>query len=278
MKTVQPEINPKKATFLLTIGFLGILTVLFSSRLFYTIPQGFEGYIFYTFGNGLDKENVKGQGFHLKFPWDNLIKYDVRIQENMSTMEVLAENGLTIAMELSYRYNPMPAKAGFIEESIGSNYHDKIIIPEIRSVSREVIGEYLPEELYSTKRETIEDEIFEKTFVALERKFINLDAVLIRDVTLPQTLQDAIEKKLKQEQEALEYDFRIEKAEKEALRLEIEARGKAKANDILNASLTTNVLKDKGIEATIKLAESNNSKVVVVGSGDDGLPLILGNN
>lgn len=278
MKTVQPEINPKKATFLLTIGFLGILTVLFSSRLFYTIPQGFEGYIFYTFGNGLDKENVKGQGFHLKFPWDNLIKYDVRIQENMSTMEVLAENGLTIAMELSYRYNPMPAKAGFIEENIGSNYHDKIIIPEIRSVSREVIGEYLPEELYSTKRETIEDEIFEKTFVALEKKFINLDAVLIRDVTLPQTLQDAIEKKLKQEQEALEYDFRIEKAEKEALRLEIEARGKAKANDILNASLTTNVLKDKGIEATIKLAESNNSKVVVVGSGDDGLPLILGNN
>ena len=263
---------------MLTIGFLGILTVLFSSRLFYTIPQGFEGYIFYTFGNGLDKENVKGQGFHLKFPWDNLIKYDVRIQENMSTMEVLAENGLTIAMELSYRYNPMPAKAGFIEENIGSNYHDKIIIPEIRSVSREVIGEYLPEELYSTKRETIEDEIFEKTFISLEKKFINLDAVLIRDVTLPQTLQDAIEKKLKQEQEALEYDFRIEKAEKEALRLEIEARGKAKANDILNASLTTNVLKDKGIEATIKLSESNNSKVVVVGSGDDGLPLILGNN
>ena len=82
MRNNQPEINTKKATFLLTIGFLGIFIVLFSSRLFYTIPQGFEGYIFYTFGNGLDKENVKGQGFHLKFPWDNLIKYDVRIQEN----------------------------------------------------------------------------------------------------------------------------------------------------------------------------------------------------
>ncbi len=278
MKTGQAEISPKKATFLLTIGLVGIFVVLFSSRLFYTIPQGFEGYIFYTFGNGLDKENVKGQGFHLKFPWDNLIKYDVRIQENMSTMEVLAENGLTIAMELSYRYNPMAGKSGYIEESIGSNYHDKIIIPEIRSVSREVIGEYLPEELYSTKRETIEDEIFEKTLVALERKFINLDAVLIRDVTLPQTLQDAIEKKLKQEQEALEYDFKIEKAQKEAKRLEIEAKGKAKANDILDASLTENVLRDKGIEATMKLAESPNSKVVVVGSGKDGLPLILGNN
>jgi len=278
MRTGQPEISPKKATFLLTMAFIGIVIVLFSSRLFYTIPQGFEGYIFYTFGNGLDKENVKGQGFHLKFPWDNLIKYDVRIQENMSTMEVLAKNGLTIAMELSYRYNPKPGKAGFIEESIGSNYHDKIIIPEIRSVSREVIGEYLPEELYSTKRETIEDEVYEKTLVALERKNINLDAVLIRDVTLPQTLQDAIEKKLKQEQEALEYDFKIEKAEKEAMRLEIEAKGKATANDILNASLTNNILREKGIEATIKLSESPNSKVVVVGSGEDGLPLILGNN
>ena len=278
MKTGQQEINPKKATLLLTIAFLGILTVLFSSRLFYTIPQGFEGYIFHTFGNGLDKENVKGQGFHLKLPWDNLIRYDVRIQEDMSTMEVLAENGLTIAMELSYRYNPMAGKAGYIEENIGSNYQEKIIIPEIRSVSREVIGEYLPEELYSTKRETIEDEIFEKTQLALNEKFINLDAVLIRDVTLPQTLQDAIEKKLKQEQETLEYDFKIEKAEKEAQRQRIEAQGKADANDILNASLTDNVLKDKGIEATIKLSESPNSKVVVVGSGKDGLPLILGNN
>ena len=278
MKTGQPEINTKKATLLLTVGFIGILIVLFSSRLFYTIPQGSEGYIFYTFGNGLDKENVKGQGFHLKFPWDNLIRYDVRIQEEMSKMEVLAKNGLTITMELSYRYNPMTGKAGYIEENIGSNYQQKIIIPEIRSVSREVIGEYLPEELYSTKRETIEDEIFEKTQVALNEKFINLDAVLIRDVTLPQTLQDAIEKKLKQEQEALEYDFKIEKAEKEAMRLEIEAKGKATANDILNASLTNNVLRDKGIEATIKLSESPNTKVVVVGSGEDGLPLILGNN
>ncbi len=278
MKTGQPEINTKKATFFLTLGFIVILTVLFSSRLFYTIPQGFEGYIFYTFGNGLDKENVKGQGFHLKFPWDNLIRYDVRIQENMSQMEVLAENGLTIKMELSYRYHPMPGKAGFIEENIGSDYHEKIIIPEIRSVSREVIGEYLPEELYSTKRETIEDEIFEKTQVALKEKFINLDAILIRDVTLPQTLQDAIEKKLKQEQEALEYDFKIEKAQKEAQRLEIEAQGKAKANDILDASLTENILREKGIEATLKLSESTNSKVVVVGSGKDGLPLILGNN
>ena len=91
-------------------------------------------------------------------------------------------------------------------------------------------------------------------------------------------MQQAIEKKLKQEQETLEYDFKIAKAEKEAQRQIIEASGKAKSNRILSASLTDNVLKDKGIDATLKLSESPNSKVVIVGSGKGGMPLILGNN
>jgi len=124
----------------------------------------------------------------------------------------------------------------------------------------------------------IEDEIYERTKISLEQKNLLLDAVLIRDVTLPKTLQDAIENKLKQEQMSLEYEFKLEQASKEAQRQIIEAEGKAKANRILSASLTVNVLKDKGIEATVKLAESPNSKVVVVGAGEDGLPLILGNN
>ena len=102
--------------------------------------------------------------------------------------------------------------------------------------------------------------------------------MLVRDVTLPPTIKDAIERKLRQEQEALEYEFRISKAQKEAERQIIEAQGKADANRILSASLTDKILKDKGIEATLELSKSPNSKVVVVGSGNDGLPLILGNN
>ena len=178
---------------------------------------------------------------------------------------------------MSYRYKPVDDKIGHVHDELGLNYHDNIIIPEIRSVTREVIGEYFPEELYSTKREVIEDEIYERTKISLSSKYLLLDAVLIRDVTLPKTLQDAIENKLKQEQMSLEYEFKIEQAEKEAQRQIIEAEGKAKANRILRASLTDNVLKDKGIEATVKLAESPNSKVVVVGAGDHGMPLILGN-
>ena len=136
---------------------------------------------------------------------------------------------------------------------------------------------YTPEQLYSTKRDAIQNEIFDRLRGDVEEQFVQINSVLVRDVTLPSNIKAAIERKLTQEQEALEYVFRLEKARQEAEKLRIDAEGKANANRILNSSLTTNILRDKGIEATLKLAESPNSKVVVVGSGDDGLPLILGN-
>ena len=256
--------------------FAAIFILLFGTRVTYTVGPGQKAVVFYRFGKGLDKENVKTQGFHFIAPWNEKYIYNVRIQEDLSIMEVLSKNGLTIKTELSYRYKPVDDKVGYVHDDLGINYHDNIIIPEIRSVTREVIGEYLPEELYSTKREVIEDEIFERTKVTLLEKNLLLDAVLIRDVTLPKTLQDAIENKLKQEQISLEYDFKLVQAEKEAQKQIIEAEGKAKANRILSASLTDNILRDKGIEATLQLSESPNSKVVVVGSAEDGLPIILG--
>ena len=100
----------------------------------------------------------------------------------------------------------------------------------------------------------------------------------MRDVSLPTTIKDAIERKLRQEQESLEYEFRLTKATKEAERQRIDAEGKAVANKILSESLTDKVLKEKGIQATIDLAKSTNSKVIVIGGGDEGLPIILGNN
>jgi len=112
----------------------------------------------------------------------------------------------------------------------------------------------------------------------LDKQYVQLNEVLVRDVTLPPTIKDAIERKLRQEQESLEYEFRLEKATKEAERQRIEAEGKAAANTILSASITDNILKEKGIQATVELSKSGNSKVIVIGSGKDGLPLILGNN
>ena len=164
-----------------------------------------------------------------------------------------------------------------MHNEVGENYHERIIIPEIRSATREIIGKYLPEELYSSKRDSIQTEIFVLAAERIKGKYIELDAVLIRDVGLPDKLKQAIERKLEQEQVSLEYEFRLTRAQKEAERQRIEAEGKAVANRLLAASLTPNILRDKGIEATLLLAESPNTKIIVVGGGEDGLPLILGN-
>lgn len=270
---------PRKSSVLLIAGAVGLLVlVILWNSITTVIESGEKGVIFRPFGGGLDKERQLGQGFHLIAPWNEVFKYDVKVQEATTVMEVLSKNGLTIRLEVSYWYRADENRIGFLHDEIGLNYHSKIVAPALRSATREIIGKYLPEELYSSKREIIEDEMLNRARRTMEGKHIMLDDVLIRDVSLPRSLQDAIEKKLKQEQAALEYEFRIEQAEKEAERQRIEAEGKAAANNIVSRSLTDAILKEKGIIATIKLAESDNAKVVVVGSGKDGLPLILGGN
>ncbi len=262
------------------IFFFILLMMLFSiltSTVFVTIPPGHKGVMFKRLGDGVVVDKVYGEGFNIVAPWNTLEKYDVRFIDQNEPMNVLSKNGLSITIDLSYRYNPIPNEVGYLHQKVGKNYAEMIIKPEIRSATREVIGKYLPEELYSTKREAIQDEIFQMTRDALSPKHINLDAVLIRSVELPKTLTDAIEQKLKEEQESFQYEFKLDRERKEAERKIIEAQAKADANRILNASLTDKILQDKGIEATLELAQSPNSKVVIVGGGDAGLPLILGN-
>ena len=148
----------------------------------------------------------------------------------------------------------------------------------MRSVAREVIAQYLPEEFNTTKREEIQLEIETRLEEKLSNNYIQLNDVLIRNIELPITLQQAIERKLQQEQESLEYEFRIEKASKEAERKKIEADGIRDFQNIVTQSITEELLQWKGIEATTILSESNNSKVIVIGAGESGLPLILGGN
>ena len=259
----------------LVIGLI-LLLFLFGGSIFFTVDPGEKAIIYYPLSNGIDKENVLGQGIHFKAPWNDDIIYNVRIQESEEKMEVLSSDGLNIIVEFSFRYQADPQRIGFLHDEIGQEYLARVVKPEIRSACREVVGNYEPEELYSEKKNQIAEEIFETAKGSIEKKNIVLDKVLISDITLPIRLQEAIQKKLNQEQAAQEYDYKLKVATKEAERQIIEAEGKAKANRILSASLTTNVLKDKGIEATMELSKSSNSKVVIVGSGKDGLPLILG--
>jgi regulator of protease activity HflC (stomatin/prohibitin superfamily) len=264
---------------LFVFGFIALMFLFISGgKMFYNVDPGEKGIIFKTFGEGLDKETVYGQGFHVIAPWNKFFIYNVKIQEDYEAMEVLSKNGLSINIDLSFRFNPVMNEVGYLHDVIGKDYLESILRPEIRSVTREVIGEYLPEELYSTKREEVEDKIYALTAQAISDKHLSLDAILIRDVTLPKTLQMAIENKLKQEQEALEYEFKILRETKEAERKRIEAQGISDFQRIVTKTITPQLLKWKGIEATQEISKSPNSKVVVIGNGDGDLPIILGGN
>ena len=234
--------------------------------------------MFRTLGGGVVTDSPpKGEGFKIIAPWNRIVIYNVKQQEVLESMQVLSSNGLEISLDVSVLYQPDYDNLGLLHQTKGENYLNSVLLPNIRAVARSVVGRYTPEQLYSTKRDAIQNEIFEETVKNVESQHIQVNAVLVRDVTLPMAIKEAIERKLRQEQEALEYEFRLDKAKQEAERQRIDAEGKAAANRILSASLTDKILREKGIEATMKLSESPNSKVIVVGSGESGLPIILGN-
>ncbi|UKM63986.1 prohibitin family protein [Flavobacteriaceae bacterium GSB9] len=260
----------------LIIGAIVLVIILTKSAV--TIESGEAGVLFKTFGEGVVvDEPAMGEGFHIVAPWNKVFIYEVRQQEILEKMNVLSSNGLDIKLEASVWFQPDFSNLGRLHQEKSEMYKERVLLPAIRSAARSVVGRYTPEQLYSSKRDAIQQEIFEETKKIVESQFVQLNEVLVRDVTLPPTIKDAIERKLKQEQESLEYEFRLVTAAKEAEKVRIEAQGKADANRILSASLTDKILQDKGIDATIKLSESNNSKVVVIGSGDSGMPIILGN-
>ena len=264
---------------LMPLILLGIVLIIFLSKSTVTLDSGEAGVLWKRFDGGVVTDQPPlGEGFHVVAPWNEVYVYEVRQQELYEKMKVLSSNGLDILLETSTWYLPKAEDLGKLHQQIGENYLERIIKPALRSAARSVVGRYTPEQLYSSKRDVIQNEIYEETKVILDNQFIQLNEVLVRDVTLPPTIKDAIERKLKQEQESLEYEFRLVTAAKEAQKQIIEAKGKADANKILSASLTDKILQDKGIEATLELAKSPNSKVVIVGSSKDGLPLILGNN
>ena len=263
----------------LPILILGIVLVIAIAKSTVTIDSGQAGVLYETFGGGVvTDEPPLGEGFHFVAPWNRVFVYEVRQQSLDEKMEVLSSNGLEIEIDASVWFQPEYAELGALHQEKGEEYVQRVLQPAVRSAARAVVGRYNPEQLYASKREAIQKEIFDETQLLLEDQYVQINEILVRDVSLPPTIKEAIERKLRQEQESLEYEFRLTKAEQEAERQRIDAEGKARANRILAESLTDRVLQEKGIQATIELAKSPNAKTVVIGSGDGGLPLILGNN
>lgn len=204
------------------IGVVIIIIILAKSAI--TIGSGEAGVLYKTFGGGVvTEESPLGEGFHLIAPWNKVIVYEVRQQEVFEKMKVLSSNGLEINIDASAWFQPIYDDLGKLHRQKGRDYKERVLLPSIRSAARSVVGRYTPEQLYSSKRDAIQQEIFEETRNLVNDQFIQLNEVLVRDVTLPPTIKDAIERKLRQEQESLEYEFRLTKAEKEAERQRIDA-------------------------------------------------------
>ena len=269
----------KQFSSVIVIGIVAVVVLIFfSSSMFYKLQPGERGVIFRQFSGGLDKENIHMPGFHIIAPWNDMIIYSVKEQIKDENMDILDKNGLSVSVDITARFNPIYNKIGEVHEIFGQDYINRLVIPETRSAVRKVMGKYTAEEIYSTKRQIVEDSIITVTTDILRQNNIELKTMLIRSINLPPNIKNAIESKLQQEQESLAYQFKLERETKEAERKRIEAEGIAAYNRILSSSLTDKILQQKGIDATLKLSESANTKTIVIGSTKDGLPLILGNN
>jgi regulator of protease activity HflC (stomatin/prohibitin superfamily) len=268
----------QKQTIIIILVAAVILLLIFSSRMFFILQPGERGVVFKSISGTFERDQIVGTGLKIIAPWNRLFKYDVKEQKSEETMDVLDKNGLSINLDVTVRFNPIYDKIGYLHEVFGVNYVNRLVVPEVRSTVRQVTGRFTAEEIYSTRRSEVEQTIIEETGKVLQANNIDMKALLIRSINLPPDIKKAIESKLQREQEALAMTYINERERLEADRKKIEAEGIANYNRIISASLTTMILRQKGIDATLKLAESANAKVVVIGSGDEGLPLILGGN
>ena len=238
------------------------------------VDSGNAGIVFETLGKGTSRE-VKGEGMHFIPIWNSIIAYDLRVHEFKETLSVLSSNGLSLRVDASVRFRPRADQLFELQTQIGPRYAEILIAPIVRSEARKVFGRYQPEEIYSTRREEIEKQIFDEVQKALAGRPVIVEAVLIRDVELPEAIKTAISDKLAEEQRAQKMRFTLDRERQEAQRKQVEAEGIAKYQAIVRQGLTPEYLQFKGIEATMKIAESPNSKVIIVGGGKGGLPLVL---
>lgn len=253
---------------------LAVLLALATGCTCVTVDSGHAALEFRALSGGTS-EKLLGEGLHIVPPWNRLITYDLRAQEMKDQLAVLSNNGLTLKVDTSTRYRVVRDELFALQTQTGPNYADILIAPVVRSEARKVFGRYSPEEIYSSRREQIEREIFEEVTRSLEGKHLLIEAVLIRDVDLPPAIQTAIADKLAEEQRSQKMRFTLEKERQEADRKKIEAEGIREYQNIVRQGLTPEYLQFKGIEATAELSRSPNAKVVVIGGGKNGLPLIL---
>jgi prohibitin 1 len=214
-------------------------------------------------------------GIRLVIPFTSVIKMSVQTQEIKEVAEVPSQEGLILNLETSLLFQLDPAKAADIYRTVGSDYVGTIVEPQFRSAIREITASYEAKALYSAEREKIANEIFGLFRRLAGERGIIVQQVLLRKIGLPPVVANAIQEKLRREQEAEQMKFVLQKEQQEAERKRIEAQGIADFQRIVAQGISAQLLEWKGIEATEKLAGSSNTKIVVIGNPKSGLPIIL---
>jgi regulator of protease activity HflC (stomatin/prohibitin superfamily) len=257
----------------LAIAILVVLffVVLASNRIVHNIGPGDRGVLWARFG-GTKLDRTYPEGLQVTWPWDRLYIYSVRVQELHDTVTVLSSNGLPITVTYSCRFHPYPATLPELHQRYGPLYADTLVRPEVISALRVVIGNYRPEDIYARDEAGLLDEIFTVLQANLTNHDVIVQDVLVKELRLTPELEASINEKLIQEQQALMYEFKLKTEEGERQRKIIEAQGIKSFQDISHID----ILKWRGIEATLALAKSPNTKVVVVGNSQSQMPIILG--
>lgn len=252
-------------------GLIGLLAALATfSRLVIVIPAGNVGVEDFQ---GKVGDRTIPAGLHIVNPLSRIIEFSIRLNNIKEEISATSKEGLALGIDVAVQYRIDPAQAASIYLKIGVN-EQEIIISRFRSISREIIASYTAEEVYATKREEISLKLAEKLRSQLAPIGFIVDETLLRDVRIPETLQAAVQQRLKAEQENLQMKFILDKEKQEADRKRIAAQGSADAQKIIAQGLTPEVLKLREIEATEKLAQSQNSKLIILGNSQN-TPLIL---
>jgi regulator of protease activity HflC (stomatin/prohibitin superfamily) len=221
-------------------------------------------------------ESLKA-GLHLINPLARVLPMSVKTQEIKEVMEVPSKEGLTMQLEVSALFHLDPLQAPEVYRSVGPNWIEVLLEPQFRSVARGVTAGYEAKALYTSEREHLANLLAEELRKLVQGRGVVIESTPLRRIGLPARLAQAIEEKLSAEQESQRMQFVLTKESQEAERKRIEAAGISDFQRIVSQGISEQLLRWKGIEATLEIAKSQNAKVIVVGSGKDGLPIILGN-
>jgi regulator of protease activity HflC (stomatin/prohibitin superfamily) len=281
--------------FVMAVLLLGVLLYPF---MVVNVPSGQVGVLWLRFRGGtvLDPRQLKEEGLRIKSPWNRLFLYDLRLQSTTDTFNAISKDGVSLTATINTRFRLKHDAVPQLHQSIGPNYLATMVRPEIGSRMREVIAQYTAEEVYSTARQEIQDKIRGHTEsmmnrVTMERhetedyeayklslsNMLNLVDTLVLGIELPVSIVTAINRKVEQYYISEEYTFRVAREKKESERKAIEAQGIRDFQQTVTQGISDSYLRWRGIEATLQLAQSPNSKTVIIGTGKDGLPVILGN-